>query len=67
LVAVSTVVVRLFARFASTADLTERQGSRILDQIRGVAAEWPTFANEAGVDPTKASKVARNLRITTLG
>lgn len=54
------------ATFASAADLTERQGLRILDQIRDVVAEWPSFANEAGVDPAMAADVASNLRVETL-
>ena len=54
------------AAFATAADLTEREGLRMLDQIRDVVAEWPSFAAEAGLDPAMTSQVLSNLRVGSL-
>jgi len=55
------------AAFASAADLTKVEGLRILDQVRDVVAEWPTFAEAAGVDPAMGNEIERNLRTSDLG
>jgi len=55
------------ATFASAADLTQVAGLRILDQVRDVVAEWPTFADDAGVAPAMRAEVERNLRTLSLG
>lgn len=54
------------AGFATAADLTHVEGLRILDGIREVVAEWPSFADAAGVDPTMRAEVERNLRTRSL-
>ena len=54
------------AAFATAADLTEREGMRMLDQIRDVVAEWPSFAAEAGLVPAMTSQVESNLRVGSL-
>ena len=54
------------AALATAADLTEREGLRILDDICAVVAEWPDFAFAAGVDPEMAVHVERNLRTIDL-
>jgi len=54
------------ATFATAADLTERQGLNILDEICDVVANWRSFADDAGVDSAMAAEVQNNLRNSTL-
>ena len=54
------------ATFATAADLTERQGLNILDEICDVVANWWSFADDAGVDSAMAAEVQNNLRNSTL-
>jgi len=54
------------ASLARAADLTERQGLLILDQVIEVVDEWPTFAAEAHVEPAMMLDVRTNLRTKAL-
>ena len=54
------------ATLATAADLTERQGLNILDEICDVVANWRSFADDAGVDSAMAAEVQSNLRTSTL-
>ncbi len=54
------------ARFATAADLTEREGLRILDQIIDVVGDWPSFADRSEVDPAFVTSIAANHRTLAL-
>jgi len=50
------------ATFAAAADLSAREGLRILDDVIAVVSEWPAFAADARVDPAQAAAIEANLR-----
>jgi len=54
------------ATFARSADITEHEGLRILDQVRDVVGEWPSFAEGAEVHPQMAAQVSASLRVASL-
>jgi len=54
------------AEFALAADLSQRDGLRLLDEVCEVVDDWPTFASDASIDPAMSAEVERNLRTATL-
>ena len=51
------------ATFATSVDLTETQGLRILDQVTNVVSEWSKFAGDAGVPELMVEGVGQHLRL----
>lgn len=58
---------RDIAQLATAADLTEREGLAILDHVRDVVREWPSFAAASGVDQRTTDAIERQLRVRSLG
>jgi serine/threonine-protein kinase HipA len=54
------------AEFALAADLSQREGLRLLDDVCEVVDDWPAFASDAGIDPAMSAEVERNLRTAIL-
>lgn len=54
------------AAFATAADLSEREGLRMLDEIRTVVGEWGSFAEAAGVERDVAEQLRSSLRVDSL-
>ncbi|HXR94314.1 MAG TPA: HipA domain-containing protein [Rhizomicrobium sp.] len=52
-----------FTDFAKYAGLKRGRGKAILDEVRDAISRWPTFAQEAEVDPRFREQIARRHRV----
>jgi len=48
-------------RLAEEAELTSRQAREVVEKCRGAVSKWHRFAEKAGISPTRAAEIEREL------